>query len=93
MSRWQSRVFVFLGAALGLSLVAGLVVAASVAADGSARAGTSRAPGGSQPRLAHCSMERRITGFRQDEHGDWVAELECGHLQHVRHHPLWTNRP
>ena len=38
MSRWQSRVFVFLGAVLGLTLVAGLVVAASVAFDGSAHA-------------------------------------------------------
>src|ERR1041385_5272273 len=30
MSRWQSRVFVFLGAALGLTLVVGLVVAGSL---------------------------------------------------------------
>lgn len=38
-------------------------------------------------------MQRRITGFHQDEHGDWVADLECGHGQHVRHNPPWTNRP
>jgi len=38
-------------------------------------------------------MERRITGFHQDEHGHWVAELECGHGQHVRHDPPWQNRP
>jgi hypothetical protein len=38
MSRWQSRVFVLLGATLGLTLVAGLVVAASVAFDGGAHA-------------------------------------------------------
>jgi hypothetical protein len=38
-------------------------------------------------------MDRRITGFHQDEQGDWVAELECGHRQHVRHNPPWTNRP
>jgi hypothetical protein len=38
-------------------------------------------------------VERRITGFHQDEQGDWVAELECGHSQHVRHNPPWTNRP
>jgi len=38
-------------------------------------------------------MQRKITGFHQDEHGDWVAELECGHGQHVRHHPPWTIRP
>lgn len=37
--------------------------------------------------------ERRITGFHQDEKNDWVAELECGHTQHVRHDPPWMNRP
>ena len=37
-------------------------------------------------------MDRRITGFHQDEHGDWVAELECGHGQHVRHDPPWLVR-
>lgn len=36
---------------------------------------------------------RRITGFHQDEEGHWVAELECGHGQHVRHDPPWQNRP
>ena len=38
-------------------------------------------------------MQRRITGYHQDEEGDWVAELECGHQQHVRHNPPWVNRP
>jgi hypothetical protein len=38
-------------------------------------------------------MNRRIVGFHQDEAGDWVAELECGHPQHVRHNPPWTLRP
>jgi hypothetical protein len=38
-------------------------------------------------------MDKRITGYHQDEHGDWVAELECGHGQHVRHNPPWVNRP
>jgi tellurite methyltransferase len=37
-------------------------------------------------------MERRITGFHQDEHGDWVAELDCCHGQHVRHKPPFFNR-
>jgi hypothetical protein len=37
--------------------------------------------------------ERAIVGFHQDEHGDWVAELDCGHGQHVRHRPLWEIRP
>ena len=38
-------------------------------------------------------MERRISGFHRDEELHWVAELECGHNQHVRHDPPWTNRP
>jgi hypothetical protein len=32
-------------------------------------------------------MKRKITGYERDEHGDWRAELECGHYQHVRHNP------
>jgi hypothetical protein len=39
------------------------------------------------------ATERRITGFRQDQEGHWVAELECGHGQHVRHNPPWLLRP
>ncbi len=38
-------------------------------------------------------MQKRITGFHQDEEQHWVAELECGHNQHVRHDPPWINRP
>jgi hypothetical protein len=34
-----------------------------------------------------------IIGFHQDEEQDWVAELSCGHAQHVRHRPPWTLRP
>jgi hypothetical protein len=37
-------------------------------------------------------MQRSITGFHLDEEEHWVAELECGHLQHVRHNPPWTER-
>jgi hypothetical protein len=37
-------------------------------------------------------MQQRIAGFHQDEERHWVAELECGHNQHVRHDPPWTNR-
>jgi hypothetical protein len=37
-------------------------------------------------------MERKIIGYHQDQEGDWVAELECGHGQHVRHDPPWINR-
>ena len=37
-------------------------------------------------------MKRPITGFRIDDQGDWVALLNCGHGQHVRHSPPFTNR-
>lgn len=37
-------------------------------------------------------MLRAIVGFHQDELGDWVADLECGHTRHVRHSPPWMNR-
>lgn len=38
-------------------------------------------------------MDQPITGFHLDEHQDWVAELACGHNQHVRHRPPWISRP
>ena len=38
-------------------------------------------------------MEQPIIGFHQDEVGDWVADLACGHTQHVRHNPPFSNRP
>ena len=39
------------------------------------------------------SPSRRIIGFHTDAEGHWVAELECGHNQHVRHQPPWQVRP
>jgi len=39
------------------------------------------------------AVSRKIVGFHLDELGDWVADLECGHSQHVRHNPPWENRP
>lgn len=36
---------------------------------------------------------RRITGYRQDDEGHWIADLECGHSQHMRHQPPWQVRP
>ena len=36
---------------------------------------------------------RRITSFHQDDDGHWVADLECGHGQHVRHEPPLMSRP
>jgi Protein of unknown function (DUF3565) len=38
-------------------------------------------------------MKRKIIGFHKDEQGHWVADLECGHGQHVRHDPPWQLRP
>ena len=34
-----------------------------------------------------------ISGFHQDAEGNWVADLACGHAQHVRHRPPWESRP
>jgi hypothetical protein len=38
-------------------------------------------------------MQSPISGFRIDEEGHWVADLACGHGQHMRHDPPWTLRP
>ena len=38
-------------------------------------------------------MNRTITGFHLDDLRDWVAELDCGHGQHVRHRPPFVSRP
>lgn len=38
-------------------------------------------------------MKQPIIGFHKDEEDDWVAELQCGHNQHVRHNPPWMLRP
>ncbi|WP_298187457.1 DUF3565 domain-containing protein [uncultured Pseudomonas sp.] len=39
-----------------------------------------------------CVVLVRVLDFRQDEHGDWLAVLSCGHTQHLRHQPPWQNR-
>ena len=39
------------------------------------------------------AVKRAITGFHIDEVGDWVADLGCGHGQHVRHRPPFVSRP
>jgi len=38
-------------------------------------------------------VQRSIVGFNLDEEGDWVAQLDCCHGQHVRHQPPFVNRP
>lgn len=37
-------------------------------------------------------MQRKIIGFHKDEEFHWVADLECGHTQHLRHDPPLTSR-
>ena len=37
-------------------------------------------------------MQRTISGFAQDDRSDWVALLDCGHRQHVRHQPPFVDR-
>src|SRR5271154_5199033 len=37
-------------------------------------------------------VPRKIVGFHRDPQSDWVAKLECGHQQHVRQNPPYTER-
>ncbi|MCA9250819.1 MAG: DUF3565 domain-containing protein [Phycisphaerales bacterium] len=37
-------------------------------------------------------MKQAITGYHKDDEGHWVAQLVCGHNQHVRHEPPWVVR-
>ena len=41
----------------------------------------------------HYGMQQPIIGYHQDDYGDWIADLACGHGQHVRHQPPFMNRP
>ena len=38
-------------------------------------------------------MDRTIVEFRQDDGGTWIADLECGHSQHIRHQPPFKLAP
>jgi tellurite methyltransferase len=38
-------------------------------------------------------MQRKMVGFTTDVQGHWVARLDCGHRQHVRHDPPLIERP
>ncbi|MCO8123833.1 DUF3565 domain-containing protein [Stieleria sp. TO1_6] len=38
-------------------------------------------------------MDQPIIGFHTDQDNHWVAQLACGHCQHVRHDPPWISRP
>jgi tellurite methyltransferase len=39
------------------------------------------------------AMHRQIIGFVQDDQREWIALLDCGHRQHVRHQPPFVSRP
>jgi len=38
-------------------------------------------------------MKHPIVGYHKDEENHWVAELACGHNQHVRNSPPLVSRP
>jgi hypothetical protein len=38
-------------------------------------------------------MKQNIVAYHQDDEEHWVAELVCGHFQHVRHDPPMVSRP
>jgi hypothetical protein len=38
-------------------------------------------------------VKKKIEGFHLDGEGHWVADLSCGHKQHMRHQPPWMDRP
>ena len=38
-------------------------------------------------------MQSQIVAYHKDDENHWVAELACGHFQHVRHKPPFINRP
>jgi hypothetical protein len=38
-------------------------------------------------------MKQKISDFHLDSEQHWVADLGCGHKQHMRHDPPWMQRP
>jgi hypothetical protein len=38
-------------------------------------------------------VKQKIIDYHKDVEDHWVAQLACGHFQHVRHNPPWTTRP
>lgn len=55
------------------------------------------APGAELAKAVHEAwsvvVKQPIVGYHLDDEGHWVAELACGHGQHVRHDPPWQVRP
>jgi hypothetical protein len=52
----------------------------------------SRSETGLQGKAFNKRMKRKIINFDRDDLGDWRAELDCGHYQHVRHKPPLISR-
>ncbi|MDN5938611.1 MAG: DUF3565 domain-containing protein [Salinisphaera sp.] len=44
-------------------------------------------------RRATPNVKSGIVAYHRDDEGHWVAELACGHFQHVRDQPPWCERP
>lgn len=38
-------------------------------------------------------MKQSIVAYHKDDESHWVAELGCGHFQHVRHNPPMISHP
>lgn len=38
-------------------------------------------------------MKQAIVSYHKDDEDHWVAKLQCGHNQHVRHNPPMVSRP
>jgi hypothetical protein len=43
-------------------------------------------------KMRDVGSESTIVGFILDDEGHWIAELSCGHRQHVRHRPPYVER-
>lgn len=39
------------------------------------------------------TVKSAIVGYHKDDEDHWVAQLQCGHNQHVRHEAPWMERP
>ena len=42
--------------------------------------------------MSQDAISQAMVGFHRDEEGHWVAQLSCGHNQHVRHNPPLIER-
>jgi hypothetical protein len=40
----------------------------------------------------NCGCPKPITGYHLEHEGHWIAQLSCGHNQHVRHDPPMVKR-